>query len=159
MLPDASGRPAASSRYRGAVTETRQRRRPLVVTLAVVRVTVSGLLSALLGILILLSRYEVAAEDVLTVSLVGAGIILFGLLTIAVAAGIGRGSRLSRLLVTIYATLELVLYVVAIVMSDAWDWSSIVDIALDLALLVVLWAPPGSRYFVSREPAPDPMGV
>ncbi|WP_307219320.1 hypothetical protein [Microbacterium sp. SORGH_AS_0888] len=134
-------------------------RRPLVVTLAVVLVTVSGLLSVGLGILILLSRYRVAESDVLTVSLVGAGTILFGLLTLAVAGGIRRGSRLSRLLVTLYAVLELVLHVVTIVTSDTWDASSALDILLGLALLVVVWAPPGSRYFVSREPAPDPMAV
>ena len=136
-----------------------RRRRPAIVTVAVVLVAVSGLLSAGLGILVLLSRYEVDADDVLTVSLVGAGIILFGLLSLAIAAGIGRGSRLSRLLLTIYIALELALYLTMIVVSDIWDWSSMIDILLDLALLVVLWTPPGSRHFVSREPAPDPMAV
>lgn len=135
------------------------RRRPATVTLAVVLVTVSGLLSAALGILVLLSRYDVDQDDVLTVSLVGAGIILFGLLTLALAAGIGRGSRLSRLLVTIYIALELVLHVVTIAVTDLWDWTSLVDILIDAALLIVLWTPPGSRHFVSREPAPDPMAV
>ncbi len=44
-----------------------------------------------IGILVLLSRYRVDAAEVLPVSLLGAGVILFGLLTIAVASGVARG--------------------------------------------------------------------
>lgn len=131
-------------------------RRPIAVTIAVVLVALTGAYNTALGILVLLSRYDVPAEDVLTVSLVGAGIILFGLLTLAVASGIARGSRLSRLLVTVYIAVQLTLHVITIVTSDAWDGLLFVQITLQLALLVVMWTPVGSRYFRSREAAPDP---
>ncbi|UIN31413.1 hypothetical protein [Microbacterium binotii] len=131
-------------------------RRPVAVTLAVVLVSLTGAYNVVLGILVLLSRYDVAAADVLAVSLIGAGIILFGLLTLAVASGIARGSRLSRLLVTVYIGIQLTLHVITIVTSDTWDGLLFVQIALQIALLVVLWTPPGSRYFRSRETAPDP---
>jgi holin-like protein len=131
-------------------------RRPVVVTLAVVLVALSGLLNTVLGILILLSRYDVDTADVLPTSLVGIGIILFGLLTLAIASGIARGSRLSRLLLTVYLGIQFVLHAVTIVTSDAWDTSSTVQIVLQVALVVIVWAPPGSRYFRSRTPAADP---
>lgn len=131
-------------------------RRPIAVTIAVVLVALTGAYNTALGILVLLSRYDVAAQDVLAVSLIGAGIILFGLLTLAVASGIARGSRLSRLLVSVYIGIQLTLHVVAIVTSDAWDGLIFVQIALQIALVVVMWTPPGSRYFRSRAPAPDP---
>lgn len=134
-------------------------RRPVVVTVAVVLVAVSGVLSTGLGILVMLARYDVPASDVLTVSLIGAGVILFGLLTLAIAAGIGRGSRLSRLLLTLYLVAGLALAVVTIVTTDSWDWSAAVQIVVDVLLLGVVWLPPGRRYFTSRAPAPDPFAV
>ncbi|MBZ4487944.1 hypothetical protein LQ938_12330 [Microbacterium sp. cx-55] len=131
-------------------------RRPLLVTIVVVLVTLSGLANTALGILILLSRYDVPADDVLSVSLIGIGIILFGLLTLAVASGMARGSRLSRLLLTLYLAAELVLHAVAIATSDAWDAVSTAQIVVQVALLVIVWIPPASRWFVSRTVAADP---
>ena len=131
------------------------RRRPVVVTIAVVFVYISGLTNALLGILVLLSRYSVDRGSVLMVSLVGAGIILFALLTLAVASGIARGSRLSRILVTIYLGVELPLHVITIVSSDSWDWASTALIVVDLFVLFALWLPPGSRHFIAESVPAD----
>ncbi|MFX8616479.1 hypothetical protein ABTM15_19315, partial [Acinetobacter baumannii] len=90
----------------------------------VVFVYLSGLVNAGLGILILLSRYQVDAGDVLTVSLIGAATILLGLLTLAGASSLVRGSRLARVLITVYAALLAVLQVIAIVATD-WDTASV----------------------------------
>lgn len=119
----------------------------MLVTIAVVLVYIGGLTSAAVGILILLSRYQVERAEVLPVSLLGAAIILFGLLTLAVASGVARGRRFARLLLTIYLAVALVLNLITIVSTDAWDWSAIVEMAADAFILVALWAPPGSRYF------------
>ncbi|MBO1902916.1 hypothetical protein J4H92_13275 [Leucobacter weissii] len=140
------------------MTEARSAsRRPWTVTLAVVLITVDGLLGALFGILVLLSRYRVDREEMLLVSLVGAGVVLGSLLTLAVASGIARGSRLSRILVTLYAVIETTLFVVTVIATDPWDLSSILLFALTLLVVSVLWLPPGSRHFTSREAAPDPL--
>lgn len=125
-------------------------RRPVVVTLSIVLVYVTAFLSIAVGILVLLSRYQVAAEDVLVVSLLGAAIILLGLLMIAVASGLGRGSRFSRMLMTIYLVLAIALHVTTIATTDGWQWSAIVQGVLDLLILAALWLPPGSRWFVAR---------
>jgi len=125
----------------------------VLVTIAVVLVYIGGLTSAAIGILILLSRYQVERAEVLPVSLLGAAIILFGLLTLAVASGVARGRRFARLLLTIYLAVAFTLHIVTIVSSDAWDWSAIVEMAADTFILVALWAPPGSRYF--RDAAVD----
>jgi hypothetical protein len=124
-----------------------------VVTIAVAFVYISGLSSALLGTLVLLSRYQADKGAVLPVSLLGAGIILFGLLTLAVASGVARGSRLSRLLVTIYLAIQLPLHVITIVSSDSWDWVATAEIVIELYVLFALWAPPGSRHFVAAPVA------
>ncbi|WP_238702578.1 hypothetical protein [Microbacterium caowuchunii] len=131
-------------------------RRPLVVTMAAVLVALSGGLNTVLGLLLLLSRYDVPADEVLTVSLVGVGILLFGLLTLAIASGIARASGLSRLLLTLYLAVQLALHTVTIFVSDVWDWTSIVQILLGVGVLVVVWSPPGSRYFGTHLPPRDP---
>jgi holin-like protein len=129
-------------------------RRPVVVTAAIVLIYLSGLSNIAVGILVLLSRYQQTDDaSVVAVSLLGAAIILFGLLTIAIASAIARGSRLARLLLTIYLVVQLVLHVVTIVTTDPWDWTASVQLALDALTVVALWAPRGSRAFFAK-PAP-----
>jgi hypothetical protein len=126
---------------------------PILVRIAVVLVYLSGFASVAIGILVLLSRYRVAVAEVLPVSLLGAGIILFGLLTIAVASGVARGRRLARLILTIYLAVQFVLHIVTIVSADTWDWTSMAEMAAYVFIAVAVWTPPGSRYF--RRDPPD----
>lgn len=121
-------------------------RRPLVVSVAVAFVYVTGLSSILVGVLVLLSRYQVDAGEVLSVTLIGAAIILLGLLVIGIASGIARGSRLSRLVLTVYLGIQLPLHVLAIATSD-WDVVAIVQVLLEAFTLVVLWLPAINRFF------------
>jgi len=123
-----------------------QMRRPLLVTIVLVMVYLSGLSNAALGLLVLLSRYQVPADEVLIVSLVGAAIILLGLLTLAVASAVGRGRRLARLAVTVYLTVQFVLHVLTVVTTE-WDPVTLVQILIDVFIVGALWTPPGSRWF------------
>lgn len=131
-------------------------RRPVLVTLAVVLVAISGLSNTTVGVLLLLSRYDVPVDEVLTVSLLGVGVVLFGLLTLAIASGIARGSRLSRLLLTLYLVAQVVLHVIVVITNDTWDVAGIVQIVVAAGLVTLVWSPRGSQYFRSRVPAPDP---
>ncbi len=121
--------------------------RPVPVTIAVVLVYLGGLASALFGILFLLTRYEVPADAVVIVSLVGVGIILFGLLSVAAAAGLSHGSGLSRVFVTVLAAILIGLQLWSIVIDHDWSGWSIAQIVLHSAVIAALWAPPGSRFF------------
>ncbi len=144
-----------AARYSERMTAPPASRRPLLITLVVVLAALNGIGSALVGTLILLSRYDVPADDVLAVSLIGAAVILFGLLTLAIAGGIGRGSRLARLLASLYLGAQLLLGVLTFTLTD-WDWWGVVGIALDLLTLLALWLPPGARYFARPARAADP---
>lgn len=133
-------------------TESSTTRRPVLITVAMVLANLTGIVDTGFGILILLSRYRVEDSEVLAVSLLGAGIILFGLLVLAVAGGLGHGSRLSRLLVTIYLIVQLLLHALTVV-GTTWDWSAWVGIAADLFILAALWIPQRSRaYFHAFDP-------
>jgi|TARA_Y100001947_G_scaffold157159_1_gene166840 hypothetical protein len=122
-------------------------RRPVIVSFAVAFVYLTGLLGILLGILVLLSRYDqTGSGDVLAVSLIGAAIILVGLLIIGIASGVARGSGLSRIVLTVYLAIQVPLHVLAIAAAD-FDWIAAVQLALELFTLVVLWLPPTNRFF------------
>jgi holin-like protein len=125
--------------------------RPVTVTIAIVLVYISGILNVVVGTFVLLSRYQAAADAVLPVSLLGAAIILFGLLTLAVASGLSRGSRLARLLLTIYLVVQIALHIVTIVVADTWDWTETAQIALEVLILLAVWLPPGAHFFRVRR--------
>ena len=128
---------------------------PILVRIAVVLVYLSGFASVAIGILVLLSRYRVDRSEVLPVSLLGAGVILFGLLTIAVASGVARGRRLARLILTIYLGVQFVLHIVTIVTADTWDWTSAAEMAVYAFIAVAVWTPPGSHYFRADPAGPS----
>ncbi|WP_137843175.1 hypothetical protein [Microbacterium sp. 2FI] len=132
-------------------------RRPAVVTIAVVLVYIVAFANVLVGTLVLLSRYRVGSGAVLAVSLLGAAIILVGLLLVAVASGIARGSRLSRILASVYLGILMSLHLATLLTTDGWDWSAAVQFALGAFVLTALWAPPAARHFVRDVPTPaDP---
>lgn len=129
------------------------RKRPATVTAAVVIVYVAAFLGVGLGILVMLSRYQVESAEVLWVSLLGAAIILLGLLTLGLASGLARGSRLARIGITLSFGALIVLHVLSIVTTDGWDWSSMIQLALQVAALLLVWTPPGSRHFARIDAA------
>ena len=134
-------------------TQAPARRRPPTVTAAVVIVYVAAFLNVGLGILVMLSRYQVESAEVLWVSLLGAAIILLGLLTLGLASGLARGSRLARIGITLYFGVLIVLHVLSIITTDGWDWSSTIQLALQVAALLLVWTPPGSRHFARIDAA------
>ncbi|MNY76784.1 hypothetical protein D3C86_2164750 [compost metagenome] len=36
---------------------------------------------------------------------------------------------------------------VTIATTDGWDWTTAVQLAVEVLIVIVLWAPPGSRHF------------
>lgn len=122
--------------------------------IVVLLIYATGLIATALGILVLLSRYEQHDPvDVLRISLVGVGITLFGLLLVAAGGGVRRGSRLSRVLATIYLGALITLNVVDFASSDAWDWQSITSTVMAAVIVIALWTPPVARTF--RLPGPQ----
>ncbi len=123
------------------------------MTAAVVIVYVAAFLNVGLGILVMLSRYQAESAEVLWVSLLGAAIILLGLLTLGLASGLARGSRLARIGITLYFGVLIVLHVLSIITTDGSDWSSMIQLALQVAALLLVWTPPGSRHFARIDAA------
>jgi len=138
---------AAGGSHAVATHPTDAPHRPIPVTIAGVLVYLGGLASALFGLLFLLARYDVPGGEIVEVSLIGAGIMLFGLLSVAAAAGLSRGSGLSRVFVTVLAAILVALQLWSLVVDHDWDAWSIGQVILHAAVITALWAPPGSRFF------------
>ncbi|WP_372491371.1 HAD-IC family P-type ATPase [Microbacterium aurugineum] len=118
----------------------------IITTVVVVLAYAFGVLATGFGILVFLGRYD---PDVSTsaFSLAGAAIALFGLLVLAVAAGIRRGSGLSRLMLTIFLGVAIALNAVVIVFGERWDWGAAVTVLVAATLITLMWSPPVARGF------------
>jgi len=132
---------------RSTVSHTRVVSRPVAVTVGVALVYLSGLANAMFGILFLLSRYDVPGSMVMSVSLIGVGIILFGLLSMAAASGLGRGSGLSRLFVSVLAVGLIALQAWSLAADHDWDGWSVAQIVVSVLIVIALWTPHARRFF------------
>ncbi|MFB2557418.1 hypothetical protein [Herbiconiux liangxiaofengii] len=148
-----AARPAIRGSIGGMALRS-SRSRPGFVTFAVVLVYLGGITQIMVGILGVFLRYlpEVAESGVvLAVTLFGAGMILFGLFVIALASGVARGSRASRLGVTIVLVLALLSAILVVVVTEEGDWSvAAIQLVVTSAVIVPLWTGPGRRYFAAR---------
>ncbi|MDU0367101.1 HAD-IC family P-type ATPase [Microbacterium sp. KSW4-17] len=131
------------------------RRRPAVVTAAIVLVYVGGLLNTALGIVVLLARYAVTPDLVLPVSLVGAATVLLGLLTIAGGSALSRGSSLARTLLTVYLGVLVALQATAMALTEL-DPILVVALVAALAVIASMWVPARARRWFRGDAASVP---
>lgn len=118
----------------------------VITTAVAVLAYVFGILAIGFGILIFLGRYDPDVSTS-TFSLTGAAIALFGLLVLAVAAGVRRGSGLSRLMLTIFLGLAILLSALVLVLGERWAWGAAITAAVAALIIVLLWTPPVARGF------------
>lgn len=127
-----------------------RRRRPAELTVVVVLAYAQGVLDVALGILLLLTRYddEIRADgDAFVMSILGAAVILFGLLVIAVASGIARGDRVARIVLTIGVALSLALDAASIAVAPTQSWGNVASAVIGVAILLIIWTGRGARHF------------
>jgi hypothetical protein len=119
--------------------------RPAGVTLIAVIVWINGLLSVIGGIVALIAGGSAA----LTAAIVS---IILGVLTIAVGVGLLRGSRVARVIATIFLVLSLASAIYSVIVGISAPGSIIVPIvsgALALIALILLWTSRASSFFRS----------
>lgn len=117
-----------------------------ITTIIAVAAYATGFVIAGFGVLVLLSRYE-ADADIVALSVLGALIALFGLLVVAVAAGLRRGSGLSRLLLTLFLAAVALLSIVVVVTAERWSWSAAIAAVVSVTFGVLLWVRPVAPAF------------
>ena len=130
-----------------------ERRRPLLVSIAVVLIMIVAVFGVIEGALILLTRYDddvVADGSVMLVSLAGAAGILLSLLQGAIAAAVWRGSRSARIVVTVFAALGLLLDVVTVVGAPESLWWTALDAVGYAFVIAALWIGRATAAFFGR---------
>ncbi|MRX43846.1 hypothetical protein [Agromyces kandeliae] len=141
--------------------ETRSTPRPPKRIIAVVVLTyLAGLLDIALGVLLVLARYDAEVQregEQLPVTLLGAALILIGLLTIAMASGLTRARRSARIFVTVLMALSLTTTTLDIVRDADAIGSTLIGALVPIAVILVLWTGRGARYFrEARSARPEP---
>ncbi|MFK0039814.1 hypothetical protein ACIQTW_08215 [Paenarthrobacter sp. NPDC090517] len=129
-------------------------KRPGAVTFSVVLMYIGGIVQIILGILTIFLRYSPEAQSggiALPITLLGAGMILFGLLVIGLASGVARGSEAARRGATAVMLLGLAFAVLDLIIAADNDWSAVISQSVaTAAVLVPLWVGRGRRYFETR---------
>lgn len=139
-------------------------RRPGLITLLMVLVVISGILSLIGGLALVLLRNnsrvadQVAAQDGLsrssgsTVALwIGIGSIVIGLVYLLVAKGLGNGNSFSRAIVAFFTALSVIGGAVTVFgQSGATRWSGVVSILIGLAVLAILYSRRANAFYSGR---------
>ena len=114
---------------------------------------VSAVLSILSGILLLVERNDddflvEVDETSLTVTNIGVGLIVSGVISFLLAMGLRRGSRLARAIVGIYEVLVIAGAIYTLVaLKDEYRVSAIVTIGLSVLILYYLYGREASRQY------------
>ena len=124
--------------------------RPPELTAVVVLTYVNGGIEMALGLLVLLARYlpEIRGTELSTpVTVIGAAILLLGLLTAAVASAISRGERAARIILTVLVSIGVGLNVAILVTDPSTFVLHVAPVALAIAQIAVMWTGRARRYF------------
>lgn len=123
---------------------------PKRVIVVVVLAYISGVLDIIAGILLILLRYDEEVEqagDAYVITLVGAAMILIGLLTIAMASGLTRGRNSARIFVTALVSLSTLVSIIDFVRDPSTVWSLVIGGVIAALIVLALWAGRSAEFF------------
>lgn len=119
-------------------------RRPAGVTMVGAIATVSGILGTLGGVLALIVGSSVQYGSI------AAGVqILLGIITLAVAAGLLRGSNSARIVISLVFLLNIASVIFLPLALGGVLWAAVASAVLALVGLILLWTARANEYFRS----------
>jgi hypothetical protein len=145
-----NARAGAGGAREGDMSDAVLERVPKRVIVVVVLAYISGILDIIAGILLILLRYDDEVEragDAYAITLVGAAMILIGLLTIAMASGLTRGRNSARIFVTALVSLSTLVSIVDFVRDPSTVWSLVIGGVIAVLIILALWAGPSAEFF------------
>lgn len=126
-------------------------KRPGGVTLLGVLVIISGILYVLSGLIALIAYAgtggELTNNQRLVVLVVGIAILVFGLIELAVARGLFRGSNTARVIVAIVNVLTIVAGLFAAFQSGNQRGTSFGQVIIAIIVLALLYSPKANEFF------------
>ena len=128
-------------------------RPPKRVIVVVVLAYISGVFDIVAGVLLFLLRYDDsvrASGDAFPITLWGTGMILIGLLTVAMASGLTRGRNIARIFVTALVALSTVVDIIDVIATPGdggvW-WSFGIGAVVTALIILALWAGRSGEFF------------
>lgn len=150
LVPSAAVRDGMGADMSDEATGLRPPKRVIVV---VVLAYISGIFDIVAGILLILLRYDDAVRasgDALPITLWGTGMILIGLLTVAMASGLTRGRNIARIFVTALVSLSTIVDIIDLIAAPgdggAW-WSFGIGAVVTALIILALWAGRSAEFF------------
>ena len=136
------------------MSNTYVHRRPVLLSIVTILMIIAGIISIIGGIVVIALRdnddfrLEVN-ESSGTITSIGIGAIISGLISVLLAMALRNGSRIARALVAIYEVLHIIVAIYAIVRLDhnTYLGASIVSIVISVLILYYLYGTRGSREF------------
>lgn len=139
-------------------------RRPGLITLLMVLVVISGVLSIIGGLTLVLLRNnsevanQVAAQDGLsrstgaTVALwAGIAAIVIGVIYLAVAKGLGNGNSFSRAVVAFFTVLSVIGgFFTMFGVAHGTRWSGLISVLIGVAVLAILYSRRANAFYSGR---------
>ena len=136
------------------MSNTYVRRRPVLLSIITILMIIAGTLAVISGIAVIgLRNNENFVRDVNessgTITSIGIGAIISGLISILLAVALRNGSRIARALVLIYEVLHIIAAIYAIVRLDHGTYltTSIVSIVLAVVIIFYLYGTRGAQEF------------
>lgn len=126
--------------------------RPVGVTIVAVLLIVTGILGLVAGILAIVATLA-GAEAAGHLIILAVLAILAAILNLVFAAGILRGNRVARLIVTIVQIISVLGAVASLATSPAAEsiWGHILNIAAPVVIILLLWAGERTKAFFARQ--------
>jgi len=131
-------------------------RRPRGVTVIGVVVYVGGIVDIVSGsmLLVLATGAALLASPVPGGLLTAITVIIAGIIVVAVADGLMRGSTLARLVVTVVRGVSIIVQVVALTAGGVALLGGIVSLLISVIVLSWLWTPSANAYFAAQRKIP-----
>ena len=132
-------------------------KRPGGVTFIGVLVVISGILYVLSAVIALIAYAgtggELTSDQRTVILVIGIAILLFGIIELAVARGIFRGSNLARIIVAVVNVLTIISGLFAAFQSGNQRGVSFTQVVIAIIILAVLYSPRANAFFGTHRPA------
>ena len=113
--------------------------RPFGVTVIMILIVINGILTVVSGVI---SALMLRDDINIVYSLI---LIILGLIYLAVAGALGRGNRAARMLIAVVTVLMLIVGILGLFSGNIW--TAVIQIAISVVILLVLFSRKASAFF------------
>ena len=126
------------------MSDTYVRRRPVLLSIVTILMIIAGTSAIISGIVVIVLRNDEnfvrdVDESSGTITSIGVGAIISGVISILLAMALRNGSRIARALVLIYEVLHIIAAVYAIVRLDHGTYLTTSIVTIVLAVLIIYY--------------------